>query len=216
MLKAQGDLAGARTLQEQVFEATARLLGKDRPDTLRSMNNLAWTLYAQGDLAGARTLQEQVLEATARLLGKEHPNTLTSINNLAQMLYAQGDLAGARTLQEQVFEATARLLGKEHPDTLRSMGNLAWTLYAQGDLGGARTLQEQGSRPRPGCWVRRRPSCRRIPPVVFRLRGCCAYPWDPGARVCGRTPKAFWSVRSGEVGLCRPLRPARRRVARVC
>jgi hypothetical protein len=28
-LKAQGDLAGARTLQEQVLEAMARLLGKE-------------------------------------------------------------------------------------------------------------------------------------------------------------------------------------------
>ena len=51
--------------------------------------------------------------------------------------------------------------------------------------------------------------CRQIPPVVFRLRGCCAFPWDPGARVCGCTPKAFWSVRSGGAGLCRPLRGQR-------
>ncbi len=77
----------------------ARLLGKEHPNTLTSMNNLAQTLYAQGDLAGARKLQEQVLEARARLLGKEHPNTLTSMNNLAQTLYAQGDLAGARKLR---------------------------------------------------------------------------------------------------------------------
>jgi hypothetical protein len=30
------------------------------------------------------------------------------------------------------------------------------------------------------------------------MRGRCAFPSDPGARVCGCTPKAFWSVRSGE------------------
>ncbi len=73
----------------------ARLLGKEHPNTLTSMNNLAQTLYAQGDLAGARKLQEQVLEAMTRLLGKEHPNTLTSMLNLAQMLQAEGDSAGA-------------------------------------------------------------------------------------------------------------------------
>ena len=82
----------------------ARLLGKEHPDTLTSMNNLAQTLYAQGDLAGARKLQEQVLEAMTRLLGKEHPNTLTSMLNLAQMLQAEGDLAGAERLYRLALE----------------------------------------------------------------------------------------------------------------
>jgi hypothetical protein len=48
--------------------------------------------------------------------------------------------------------------------------------------------------------------------LSFSSPQCCAYPWDPGARACGCTPKAFRSVWSGGVGLCRPLRPARRRV----
>jgi Flp pilus assembly protein TadD len=98
-LYAQGDLAGARKLQEQVLEAWVRLLGKEHPDTLRAMNNLAGTLYAQGDLAGARKLEEQVLEARGRLLGKEHPDTLTAMNNLAQTLKAEKDLA--RTVQAE-------------------------------------------------------------------------------------------------------------------
>src|SRR5208283_1461663 len=81
--KAQGDLARAHELEKQVLEARARLQGKEHPDTLMSMNNLAQTLKAQGDLARAHKLQEQVVEAMARLLGKEHPNALTSMNNLA-------------------------------------------------------------------------------------------------------------------------------------
>jgi Tetratricopeptide repeat len=63
----RGEYSGARKLQEQVLEARARLLGKEHPNTLWTMNNLAATLYAQGNLAGARKLQEQVLEARARL-----------------------------------------------------------------------------------------------------------------------------------------------------
>ncbi|MCP4655318.1 MAG: tetratricopeptide repeat protein, partial [bacterium] len=117
-LSAQGDLAGARQLQEQVLEARERLLGADHPDTLTARNNLAATLYAQGDLAGARQLQEQVLEARERLLGADHPDTLTARNNLAQSLYAQGDLAGARQLQEQVLEARERLLGAEDRESV--------------------------------------------------------------------------------------------------
>ncbi len=142
-LWAQGDLAGARELEEKVRDARSRLLGAEHPDTLTSMNNLASTLWAQGDLAGARELEEKVRDARSRLLGAEHPDTLTSMNNLAGTLRAQGDLAGARELEEKVRDARSRLLGAEHPDTLTSMNNLAGTLRAQGDLAGARELEEK-------------------------------------------------------------------------
>ena len=33
-LRAQGDLAGARALQERVLEARRRVLGEEHPDTL--------------------------------------------------------------------------------------------------------------------------------------------------------------------------------------
>jgi tetratricopeptide (TPR) repeat protein len=67
-LSAQGDLQGARALEEKVLEASQRVLGQEHPDTLASMNNLASTLSAQGDLHGARALQEQALEARQRVL----------------------------------------------------------------------------------------------------------------------------------------------------
>jgi tetratricopeptide (TPR) repeat protein len=139
----QGDLAGARKLQEQVLEIRRRILGEEHPDTITSMGNLAATLQAQGDLAGAQKLQEQVLEIMRRILGEEHPNTLTSMSNLAVTLSDQGDLVGARKLQEQVLGIRRRILGEEHPGTLTSILSLAATFWAQGDLVGARKLQEQ-------------------------------------------------------------------------
>ncbi|MBK7956349.1 MAG: tetratricopeptide repeat protein [Candidatus Accumulibacter sp.] len=142
-LRSQGDLPGARALQEQVLAIRRRVLGDEHPDTLSSMANLASTLRSQGDLPGARALEEQVLAISHRVLGDEHPDTLTSMNNLASTLQSQGDLPGARALQEQVLALRRRVLGDEHPDTLTSMGNLASTLRSQGDLPGARALQEQ-------------------------------------------------------------------------
>ena len=132
-LRAQGDLPGARALQEKVLEALRRVLGEEHPDTLTSMSNLASTLRAQGDLPGARALQEKVLEAVRRVLGEEHPNTLTSMSNLAGTLRAQGDLPGARALQEKGLETRRRVLGEEHPDTLTSMNNLADGLRQTGE-----------------------------------------------------------------------------------
>jgi hypothetical protein len=142
-LRGQGDLSGARALEEHVLAVRRRVLGDEHPDTLRSMHNLAETLRGQGDLSGARALQEQVLAICRRVLGPEHPDTLTSMNNLAETLRGQGDLSGARALQEQVLAIYRRVLGDEHPDTLVSMNNLAGTLGNQGDLPGARALFER-------------------------------------------------------------------------
>ena len=90
-----------------MLEASARLLGKEHPDTLTAMNNLAGTLYAQGDLAGARKFQEQVLEALGRLLGKEHPDTLSAMNNLAGTLYEQGELTEAANSRNRCWRLGA-------------------------------------------------------------------------------------------------------------
>ena len=133
----------ARAAGEQALALAARVLGERHPDTLRSMNNLAGTLYAQGDLAGARTLQEQVLAASREAPVQGHLDTLAATNNLAETLRAQGDLAGARTLQEQVVVEIREALGEQHPYTLLSVNNLAETLYDQGDLAGARALEEK-------------------------------------------------------------------------
>jgi hypothetical protein len=84
-LYAQGNLARARKLQEQVLEERRSLLGEEHPDTLSTMNCLALTLYRQGDLMGGRKLQEQVLEARRRLLGEKHPSTLRAMGELARM-----------------------------------------------------------------------------------------------------------------------------------
>jgi tetratricopeptide (TPR) repeat protein len=59
----QGDLAGARKLNEQALKVHRGVLSKEHPFTLTALNNLALTLREQGDLAGARKLQEQALEA---------------------------------------------------------------------------------------------------------------------------------------------------------
>jgi hypothetical protein len=61
-LYAQGEMTGARKLQEQVLEAMVRLLGKEHPNTLTAMNNLAQTLKAQGSSASAKKPAKHVAE----------------------------------------------------------------------------------------------------------------------------------------------------------
>ena len=67
------------------------MLGKEHPDTLASVNNLAALYHAQGRYGEAEPLFKRALEASERVLGKEHPDTLASVNNLAALYFAQRD-----------------------------------------------------------------------------------------------------------------------------
>ena len=87
--------AEKRTLYRRALEGSERVLGKEHPDTLTCLNNLAGCMRALGDAAGALPLYRRVLESRERVLGKEHPDTLTSVNDLALCPEALGDAAGA-------------------------------------------------------------------------------------------------------------------------
>lgn len=100
-LKAQGDLVGARKLEERVLGIRRRILGDEHPSTLKTMSNLANTLSYQGDLDGARRIQEEVLEIRRRTLGDKHLDTRTSMHSLASTLESQSDYVGARELRER-------------------------------------------------------------------------------------------------------------------
>jgi tetratricopeptide (TPR) repeat protein len=142
-LSQQGDMAGAREMQEQVLKIRHRVYGEEDLANLCCMNNLAEILRQQGELDEARKMHRQVLDLCIRALGEEHPETLTSMNNLALTFLHPDDLTTARMLQERVLEVGSRAQGKDNPNTLRAMNNLASTLMQLGDLEGARKLEEE-------------------------------------------------------------------------
>jgi hypothetical protein len=77
-LDGSGDTAGALASSRHAMEINERLLGAEHPQTLTSVNNLAYCLRALGDAAGALPLLRRTLESRERALGAEHPDTLTS------------------------------------------------------------------------------------------------------------------------------------------
>jgi hypothetical protein len=54
------------------------VLGEEHPDTLTSMNNLAFTLHQAGDLAGAVRLLRKCLAGRRQVLGEDHPDTVAT------------------------------------------------------------------------------------------------------------------------------------------
>jgi tetratricopeptide (TPR) repeat protein len=98
----------AITLNRRALETQERVLGREHPDTLRSVNNLASLLDNKGDYDGAEPLYRRALEVRECVLGREHPDTLISVNSLAFLLYNKGDYDGAESLFRRALEARER------------------------------------------------------------------------------------------------------------
>ncbi|KAF2180627.1 TPR-like protein, partial [Zopfia rhizophila CBS 207.26] len=116
----------------QVMEIRKDALGKEHPDTLTSLSNLAWALRNQGKQKEAEAMDRRALERRERVLGNEHPGTLTSLSNLALVLRNQGKYEEAGVMSRRALEGRKKMLEKEHPDTLGSVRNLACLLNDQG------------------------------------------------------------------------------------
>jgi tetratricopeptide (TPR) repeat protein len=134
--------AQARPLYERALAIDQKLFGREHPNTLVSLNNLALLLRDQGNLADARPLFERALEIREKALGAEHPSVAQSLNNLALVLSSQDDLCGARSLLERAVAIGEKTLGPAHPVTAPHLNNLANLLAAQGDFASARPLFE--------------------------------------------------------------------------
>ena len=125
------------------FSKTEKMLGKEHPSTLTSINNLALVLRSQGRYEEAERIHRRALALRERVLGKEHPDTLTSINNLATILSSQGKYETAEEMHRQALALMETVLGKEHPSTLTSLNNLALVLSCQGKYEEAEEMHGQ-------------------------------------------------------------------------
>ncbi|KAK3359479.1 hypothetical protein B0T25DRAFT_533084 [Lasiosphaeria hispida] len=62
----------------QVVETRKKVLGGEHPDTLTSMNNLAFTQKSQGNFEDALALMRDCLHLRQQILGPDHPHTISS------------------------------------------------------------------------------------------------------------------------------------------
>lgn len=85
-----GNDKNSQEMYQQELELNEKVLGKENPLTLTSMNNLALALSNQGKYDEAEPIYRQTLALREKVLGKEHPNTLISMKNLALLLKSQG------------------------------------------------------------------------------------------------------------------------------
>jgi hypothetical protein len=72
----------AEELDVQVMETAKRVLGNEHPDTLTSMNNLAFTLKSQNRDEEALSLLVTCFQLHKQVLDEQHPHTKSSLATL--------------------------------------------------------------------------------------------------------------------------------------
>ena len=71
-------------MELQVMATSRRELGEEHPDTLTSMNNLAFTMEGLDRKLEATKLMDECIQLRNRVLGSEHPHALSSAAALAE------------------------------------------------------------------------------------------------------------------------------------
>ncbi|KAJ7754762.1 hypothetical protein B0H16DRAFT_737019 [Mycena metata] len=141
IFREEGKYKHAEELLEEVLQKQKHVLGKDHPDTLFTMGNLAISYSDRGEHQRAKDLQSVVLQKETQVLGEDHPDTLLTMGNLANSYSALGEHQKAKELKSVVVEKWKQVLGENHPDTLLTMGNLANSYSALGEHQRAKELK---------------------------------------------------------------------------
>ncbi|KAK0215929.1 hypothetical protein EDD85DRAFT_917001 [Armillaria nabsnona] len=131
----------AKHIHQKALKHCKCYFEKEHPNTLLSMNNLAFVYHQLGQLEEAKVLQIETLKLHKEVFGELHSDTLTSINNLALTYKQLGQLEEAKVLQIETLKLYKEVLGEHHPNTLLFMNNLASTYYELGQLEEAKVLQ---------------------------------------------------------------------------
>ncbi|MCJ1261455.1 hypothetical protein MMC22_001319 [Lobaria immixta] len=124
----------AENLLQKSLILHEQVLGSSHPETLRSMDNLAWAWSKQRKLVEAEFLARETLMGREQALGFNHPDTLLSMNNLSVILIEEkGSVEEAEIFCKASLVVQLRLQSPDHPDVLESQSIFVGILYGQGN-----------------------------------------------------------------------------------
>ncbi|EHK25616.1 uncharacterized protein TRIVIDRAFT_134921, partial [Trichoderma virens Gv29-8] len=94
----------AEDIYRQTLKVYEKMLGKEHPLTLDSMDNLGGVLSNLGKYKESEEMHRQTLEIRKKMLGKEHPSTLNSMGNLGVVLRKLGKYKKSEEMHRQTLE----------------------------------------------------------------------------------------------------------------
>jgi hypothetical protein len=155
LMRAQGQLAAARTLDEVCYGELSEVLGPDHPYTICAGVGLATDHARAGEHQEALALSTAMYELSKQTSGGgghpardggEHPYVLMRGVNLSIDMRATGDREGADALFAQSLDGLRQVLGSEHPEVIA----VEQGARTEGDIEPPPT-DRPGREARPGC-----------------------------------------------------------------
>jgi serine/threonine protein kinase/tetratricopeptide (TPR) repeat protein len=138
-----GDADKGIPFLETALKLRREQIGKEHPETLSSMHNLAFGYQNAMQFGMAIQLYEQTITLRKAVLAPDHLHTCFSLNNLAACYDSVGQTIKALPLWEQSLELMTKNLGANDPKTIISMNNLAFGYRNVRQLDKAVTIWEK-------------------------------------------------------------------------
>ena len=108
-----------------------KLLEKDHPRLVASLNNLAALLQAQRKPAEAEPLLAEALNISRQKLGDTHPTTVITLNSLGSVLLSQDKLAEAEQVFGDGYKSAVKGGSKENRDASIALTSYVYVLLRQ-------------------------------------------------------------------------------------
>lgn len=135
-----GETWKAMGLMEQVVDAEQRMLGAERPDTIKSLGQLH---FALGNWKEAKDCFKRVLTTQGKASGQNHRSALLAASDYAAALIQTGDAKEATRILEEVLAEMAKTVGLSDIDVVNAMSNLGVAYQYEGLWQKAEPLERQ-------------------------------------------------------------------------
>jgi len=147
-----GELKAAEPHLERALQLRHEQLGAEHPETLESVEHLAWLRWSQRRYTEAVELCEENLASCRRIFGDENVITLSLTNPLAVAYIGLGRYDEAEQLYLKGVPTALRVLGEKNDLSLFMVGNLGQVYEAQGRYEEAERQYLELLRLREGFW----------------------------------------------------------------
>jgi hypothetical protein len=134
---------------QELVKVREEASGRNHPDTLTTMENLAYFVGVAGKLDAAVNELARLVPVRKEVSGDRHPSTLTTLGNLAYFALARGEGDAAQRDFTTLLKMRKEVSGNNHPDTIavrRSLDSLVETAEQGEPHHGGNPLTAGGAR----------------------------------------------------------------------
>jgi len=134
MLNSQGKHQQAKDLYQNLADTLSDKLGRNNPQTLSALNNLALALANLDQAQESLKLLNEIVDSYKETIGEQHLSTLIAQSNVLYAMVKQGQLEEADDYSAQLIQKMTQAIGATHNNTLIVKNIRAYLLEDLGHL----------------------------------------------------------------------------------